>query len=39
MVFSSARPNGKGKLGTLAGKVKFHISKDWSLSADELVNP
>jgi len=33
------RPAGKRKLGTLARKVKFHISKDWSLSAEELVNP
>jgi len=33
------RPVGKRKLGTLAGKVKFHISKDWSLAAEEFVNP
>jgi len=33
------RPAGKRKLGTLAGKVKFHISKDWSLAAEEFVNP
>ena len=33
------RPAGKRKLGTLAGKVKFHIAKDWSLAAEELVNP
>jgi hypothetical protein len=33
------QPARKRKLGTLAGKVKFHISKDWSLSAEELVNP
>jgi len=33
------RPAGKRKLGTLAGKVKFHISKDWSLSVEEFVNP
>ncbi|NDG72095.1 MAG: prevent-host-death protein [Proteobacteria bacterium] len=33
------RPAGKRKLGTLAGKVKFHISKDWSLAPEEFVNP
>jgi hypothetical protein len=33
------RPAGKRKLGTLAGKVKFHISKDWNLVAEEFVNP
>jgi hypothetical protein len=33
------RPVGKRKLGTLAGKVKFYISKDWSLAAEEFVNP
>ena len=33
------QPARKRKLGALAGKVKFHISKDWSLAAEELVNP
>jgi len=33
-----SQPPRKRKLGALAGKVKFHISKDWSLSAKEFVD-
>jgi hypothetical protein len=33
------RPAGKRKLGKLAGKVKFHIPKDWSPSAAEMADP
>jgi len=27
----------KRKLGILAGKVKFHISKEWSLTEEEFL--
>jgi hypothetical protein len=38
-IYPSLRAVGKRRLGTLAGKVNFHIPKDWSLSAEELVDP
>ncbi len=33
------RPKARRKLGMLAGKVKFKISKDWSLSDEEFLAP
>jgi antitoxin (DNA-binding transcriptional repressor) of toxin-antitoxin stability system len=32
-------PKARPKLGMLAGKVTFEISKDWSLSDEEFLAP
>ena len=32
-------PKSRPKLGMLAGKVKFDLSEDWSISDEDFLNP